>query len=133
MQRDSTSTSSKGPNPDLCGCRTSPYPHYQFTSHYPQAAYTTHYQPYAPPTTAATAQARTATTPITAYQSASYAFNTSTSTATTVATTTAANASAIDTSDIATLNDALGSTGVDLKASHISKKLSSAILIHNCF
>ncbi|KAF5363552.1 hypothetical protein D9756_000097 [Leucocoprinus leucothites] len=85
---------------------TIPYQHYQaYSSHYPQAAYG-HYQ-YATPLTAQTMQAQLArpaatTTPVP---------NTATTT-----TTTAANDTAADTTDIATLNDALGSAGVNLEA-----------------
>lgn len=68
---------------------TTAYSHYQYSQHYPQAAYT-HYQ-YAPaPITAQPQRQQT-----TAAQSAN---------------------SGIDTADVATLNDALGSAGVDLRA-----------------
>ena len=69
----------------------SAYQHYQtYPSHYPQAAYPAHYQAYAPPV--GTTQ-RPATT-----GSASAATNNN-----------------VDTSDLSTLNDALGSAGVDLR------------------
>ncbi|KAI9568355.1 hypothetical protein HD554DRAFT_2038911 [Boletus coccyginus] len=72
---------------------TTPYSHYQYSQHYPQAAYA-HYQ-YAP----AMGAAQTQQWQVTA------------TTATTATTT-----STVDTSDVATLNDALGSAGVDLRA-----------------
>ncbi|KAF8329917.1 transcription initiation factor TFIID component TAF4 family-domain-containing protein [Amanita rubescens] len=72
---------------------TTAYQHYQgYASHYPQAAYPAHYQPYAPPVTAQQNTQRQ--------------------------TTAGGNSTAnnVDTSDVATLNDALGSAGVDLRA-----------------
>ncbi|KDR84255.1 hypothetical protein GALMADRAFT_220044 [Galerina marginata CBS 339.88] len=89
-----------------------------YTSHYPQAAYATHYQPYAPP---AQTQAQSASKPAVAsqYQTSTYSLNTTTTSVTaTAAAAAAANAnnSGMDTADIATLNDALGSAGVDLRA-----------------
>ncbi|GBE80216.1 transcription initiation factor TFIID component TAF4 family-domain-containing protein [Sparassis latifolia] len=72
---------------------TSTYPHYQTYQHYPQASYS-HYQQYAPPQTAQQIQSQ-AVAP-TSRQ--------------------AAQSNAMDTADIATLNDALGSAGVDLRA-----------------
>ncbi|KAI0265844.1 transcription initiation factor TFIID component TAF4 family-domain-containing protein [Gloeopeniophorella convolvens] len=75
--------------------RTPYYPSFQH-SHYPQASYG-HYQPYIPP--AQTAQVQTPA-PVTAA----------------VQRQPAQAASQLDTSDVATLNDALGSAGVDLRA-----------------
>ncbi|KAL4076397.1 transcription initiation factor TFIID component TAF4 family-domain-containing protein [Scleroderma citrinum] len=68
---------------------TTSYSHYQYSQHYPQAAYT-HYQ-YAP-------------TPITQAQRQ------------TTAATVGQASGGMDTADVATLNDALGSAGVDLRA-----------------
>ena len=70
----------------------SAYQHYSYSSHshYPQAAYAAHY-PYTTPQ--------------------------STTTTTTTTTTTAAAATTSTASDITTLNDALGSAGVDLRVS----------------
>ncbi|KAF8885799.1 transcription initiation factor TFIID component TAF4 family-domain-containing protein [Infundibulicybe gibba] len=69
-------------------------PHYQaYASHYPQGAYPTHFQTYAPPPPQLQRpQPAVPTTTVTASNSG------------------------IDTADIATLNDALGSAGVDLRA-----------------
>ncbi|KAJ8586598.1 hypothetical protein M405DRAFT_874978 [Rhizopogon salebrosus TDB-379] len=76
---------------------TTPYSHYQYTHHYPQAAYS-HYS-YVPQQPQLQRQ----------------------QSSTTVAPTIAApqlakTSSGMDTSDVATLNDALGSAGVDLRA-----------------
>ncbi|PPQ75519.1 hypothetical protein CVT26_012543 [Gymnopilus dilepis] len=93
-------------------------PYYQaYTSHYPQAAYATHYQTYAPPATQSTTQtpARPATT-TGQYQTSTYNLGTTTTPATAASTTAASSAGGMDTADIATLNDALGSAGVDLRA-----------------
>ncbi|KAF8967469.1 transcription initiation factor TFIID component TAF4 family-domain-containing protein [Flammula alnicola] len=91
-----------------------------YTSHYPQAAYATHYQAYAPPApqpVAAQQQQQQAQQPLARqpvaqqqYQASTYSLNT--------ATPANANTSSggMDTADIATLNDALGSAGVDLRA-----------------
>lgn len=69
--------------------------------------YPTHYQAYAPPVSAAaTSQAKPATT----YSST---YNTGGSTAN------PSNPGAMDSSDIASLNDALGSAGVDLRVAFI--------------
>ncbi|KAG6330320.1 hypothetical protein ID866_8769, partial [Astraeus odoratus] len=75
---------------------TATYSHYQYSQHYPQAAYA-HYQYAATPMTQPQAQQRQQTTPTVAQPA------------------TNAN-SGIDTADVATLNDALGSAGVDLRA-----------------
>ncbi|KIJ69755.1 hypothetical protein HYDPIDRAFT_104378 [Hydnomerulius pinastri MD-312] len=93
---------------------TTPYSHYQYSQHYPQAAYT-HYQ-YAPPpmTTQAQTQQRQQITTVTA--------QTTSTVATTTATTNANNG--MDTADVATLNDALGSAGVDLRAEEESLQRS---------
>ncbi|KAF8634624.1 hypothetical protein AX15_000801 [Amanita polypyramis BW_CC] len=78
---------------------TTAYQHYQgYTSHYPQAAYPTHYQAYAPPVTAQQSSQRQTTSAPTGNTASSSAANN------------------VDTSDITTLNDALGSAGVDLRA-----------------
>jgi hypothetical protein len=71
--------------------RTSYYTQFQH-SHYPQASYG-HYQPYIPP--APTAQSQTPA-PVTAAVHRQ-------------------PANQLDTADVATLNDALGSAGVDLR------------------
>ncbi|KAJ3574691.1 hypothetical protein NP233_g1600 [Leucocoprinus birnbaumii] len=98
---------------------TIPYQHYQaYSSHYPQAAYG-HYQ-YAPPLTAQTMQAQLSrpaatTTPVP---------NTATTATATTATTAPAATSSVDTTDVATLNDALGSAGVDLRAEEESLQRS---------
>lgn len=74
---------------------TTTYQHYQaYASHYPQAAYG-HYQPYPTPVSTQVSQPA-AQRPATASA--------------------AQTNSGMDTSDIATLNDALGSAGVDLRA-----------------
>ncbi|KAF8644451.1 hypothetical protein AX16_008450 [Volvariella volvacea WC 439] len=86
------------------------YQHYQYTSHYPQAAYT-HYPAYAATLTAA--QQQTAQATATAARPAATATSTVAAVPTAAATT---GAGGVDTSDIATLNDALGSAGVDLRA-----------------
>ncbi|KAH7887324.1 transcription initiation factor TFIID component TAF4 family-domain-containing protein [Phlebopus sp. FC_14] len=83
---------------------TTPYPHYQYSQHYPQAAYT-HYQ-----YTTMAAQAQT--------QQRQQAG------ATTTQVTATATSSTMDTSDVATLNDALGSAGVDLRAEEESLQRS---------
>ncbi|KAJ3489683.1 hypothetical protein NLJ89_g11505 [Agrocybe chaxingu] len=96
--------------------------YYPYTSHYPQAAYATHYQAYAPQVATASATATQTTTPrpqatttTQQYQTSTYSLGTTTAnTATTTAA--AAASSTMDTADIATLNDALGSAGVDLRA-----------------
>lgn len=75
--------------------RPQPYAHYQYTGHYPAGAYTNHYQ-FAPHTSQQQLPA------------SSSRQNTG-----------QAN-SGIDTTDLATLNDALGSAGVDLRVSHIA-------------
>ncbi|EGN94990.1 hypothetical protein SERLA73DRAFT_187265 [Serpula lacrymans var. lacrymans S7.3] len=87
---------------------TAPYSHYQsYTSHYAQAAYA-HYHQYTPhPVTQTQPQQpimarQNTTTPAIASAPAN---NTQSS-----------SNNAIDTADIATLNDALGSAGVDLRA-----------------
>jgi hypothetical protein len=67
--------------------RASPYAHYGYGSHYPQATYPNHFQQYTPQT-----GAQAGTVPRQQGGSA-------------------------DTSDLATLNDALGSAGVDLRVS----------------
>lgn len=101
--------------------RTSAYQHYSYSSHshYPQAAYAAHY-PYAPQSTA-TAGTTAATT----------------ATTTTAATTTQPQASSSSQqrmdaagSDITTLNDALGSAGVDLRVSSLSS-LSLNLFLNN--
>ena len=97
--------------------RATASPYYQaYTSHYPQAAYATHYQTYAPPATQSTTQtpARPATT-TGQYQTSTYNLGTTTTPATAASTTAASGAGGMDTADIATLNDALGSAGVDLR------------------
>jgi hypothetical protein len=76
--------------------RTQYYAQFQH-SHYPQASYG-HYQPYIPP--AQTAQTQTPA-PVTAA----------------VQRQPAQAASQLDTADVATLNDAIGSAGVDLRVS----------------
>ncbi|KAH0840295.1 transcription initiation factor TFIID component TAF4 family-domain-containing protein [Lanmaoa asiatica] len=88
---------------------TSSYSHYQYSQHYPQAAYT-HYQ-YAPAMNTAQTQQRQVTA-------------TTAATATTMTSTTATAASGVDTADVATLNDALGSAGVDLRAEEESLQRS---------
>ncbi|KAG0698688.1 transcription initiation factor TFIID component TAF4 family-domain-containing protein [Suillus ampliporus] len=84
---------------------TTPYS-YQYTHHYPQAAYS-HYS-YVPQPQAQLQRQQTSTTaPVTG------------------ATAQPANAnSGMDTSDVATLNDALGSAGVDLRAEEESLQRS---------
>lgn len=83
---------------------TTPYS-YQYTHHYPQAAYS-HYS-YVPQQPQVQRPQATTTAPATA------------------ATTQPANAnSGMDTSDVATLNDALGSAGVDLRAEEESLQRS---------
>ncbi|KAF8690963.1 hypothetical protein AX14_002867, partial [Amanita brunnescens Koide BX004] len=78
---------------------TAAYQHYQgYASHYPQAAYPTHYQTYAPPITP---------------QQSTQRQTTSAAAGSTGGSSSAAN---VDTADVATLNDALGSAGVDLRA-----------------
>ena len=100
--------------------RTSAYQHYSYSSHshYPQAAYAAHY-PYAPQSTATAGTAAT------------------TATTTTAATTTQPQASSSSQqrmdaagSDITTLNDALGSAGVDLRVSSLSS-LSLNLFLNN--
>ncbi|KAF5387656.1 hypothetical protein D9615_000777 [Tricholomella constricta] len=79
---------------------TTPYQHYQaYASHYPQATYG-HYGSYPTAVAPQTAVAQVAT-PAVQRPTAAPA---------------QASGSGIDTSDIATLNDALGSAGVDLRA-----------------
>jgi hypothetical protein len=78
------------------GARTQYYAQFQH-SHYPQASYG-HYQPYIPP--AQTAQTQTPA-PVTAAVQRQPAQATS----------------QLDTADVATLNDAIGSAGVDLRVS----------------
>ncbi|KAF8637014.1 hypothetical protein AX17_003099 [Amanita inopinata Kibby_2008] len=86
---------------------TTAYQHYQsYASHYPQAAYSAHYQPYAPPITAQQSQVG----------QSSVLGRQASSTTTTAAGAAATGANNVDTADIATLNDALGSAGVDLRA-----------------
>ncbi|KIJ13293.1 hypothetical protein PAXINDRAFT_156576 [Paxillus involutus ATCC 200175] len=84
---------------------TTAYSHYQYSQHYPQAAYA-HYQYVPSPiTTQAQMQQR--------QQAAA------TTTPATVANTTSATAtSGVDTADVATLNDALGSAGVARATRH---------------
>ncbi|KAF9554507.1 hypothetical protein CPC08DRAFT_712837 [Agrocybe pediades] len=92
-------------------------PYYQpYTSHYPQAAYATHYQAYAPAVAAqqTTTPARPAVT--TPYQTSTYSLSTTTAANTAANAATATSSTGMDTADIATLNDALGSAGVDLRA-----------------
>ncbi|KAI0053818.1 hypothetical protein FA95DRAFT_1530859 [Auriscalpium vulgare] len=76
-------------------------PYYPYQSHYPQASYG-HYQPYIPPPQTAQPQ-----TPTPIRQPAQPA------------------ASQLDTADVATLNDALGSAGVDLRAEEETLQRSS--------
>ncbi|KAJ3483794.1 hypothetical protein NLI96_g6079 [Meripilus lineatus] len=77
---------------------TTPYAHYASYQHYPQASYS-HYQ-YPPQQPAASQPSQTPTTVA----------------VTTVAPKQPAQATTMDTTDVATLNDALGSAGVDLRA-----------------
>ena len=90
--------------------RTSYYTQFQH-SHYPQASYG-HYQPYIPPAQAA--QSQTPAPVTAAVQRPSQAAN------------------QLDTADVATLNDALGSAGVDLRVgtpiSILAHTLNSVIL-----
>jgi hypothetical protein len=94
----------------LASPRTSYYTQFQH-SHYPQASYG-HYQPYIPPTQAAQAQTPAPVTAAVQRQPSQ-----------------AANQ--LDTADVATLNDALGSAGVDLRVcapiSILAHTLNSAI------
>ncbi|KDQ57789.1 hypothetical protein JAAARDRAFT_194062 [Jaapia argillacea MUCL 33604] len=85
-----------------------PYTHYQAYQHYPQASYGAHphYQQYIPPVPQQSQQQ-----PQQPAQS-------------TPAPRQAPQASAVDTADIATLNDALGSAGVDLRAEEESLQRS---------
>ncbi|KAJ8585890.1 hypothetical protein M405DRAFT_853520 [Rhizopogon salebrosus TDB-379] len=84
---------------------TTPYSHYQYTHHYPQPAYS-HYS-YVPQQPQLQRQ------------------QSSTTVAPTVAAPQPANTSSgMDTSDVATLNDALGSAGVDLRAEEESLQRS---------
>ncbi|KAG2105037.1 transcription initiation factor TFIID component TAF4 family-domain-containing protein [Suillus discolor] len=84
--------------------RTTPYS-YQYTHHYPQAAYS-HYS-YVPQQPQVQRPQASTTAPVTA------------------ATTQPANVNnGMDTSDVATLNDALGSAGVDLRAEEESLQRS---------
>ncbi|KAK2463740.1 hypothetical protein APHAL10511_004233 [Amanita phalloides] len=77
---------------------TTAYQHYQgYASHYPQAAYPAHYQSYAPPVTAQQSTPRPASSAAGGGASSNAGNN-------------------VDTTDITTLNDALGSAGVDLRA-----------------
>ena len=82
------------------GTRTQYYTQFQH-SHYPQASYG-HYQPYIPP--AQTAQTQT---PGLAIQRQP-----------------AQAASQLDTADVATLNDAIGSAGVDLRVRPLPRRSS---------
>ncbi|KAG9317858.1 hypothetical protein JVU11DRAFT_2085 [Chiua virens] len=88
---------------------TTAYSHYQYSQHYPQAAYT-HYQYASAMNTAQTQQrqvtAATSTTPAAAASASGTA------------------TSGVDTADVATLNDALGSAGVDLRAEEESLQRS---------
>ena len=90
--------------------RTSYYTQFQH-SHYPQASYG-HYQPYIPPAQAT--QSQTPAPVTAAVQRPSQAAN------------------QLDTADVATLNDALGSAGVDLRVgtpiSILAHTLNSVIL-----
>jgi hypothetical protein len=92
--------------------RTSYYTQFQH-SHYPQASYG-HYQPYIPPAQAAQSQTPA---PVTAamQRQPSQAAN------------------QLDTADVATLNDALGSAGVDLRVcapiSIFTHRLNSVVLL----
>ncbi|KAI0321989.1 transcription initiation factor TFIID component TAF4 family-domain-containing protein [Amylostereum chailletii] len=81
--------------------------YYQYSQHYPQASYG-HYQPYIPQPAAHTQ----------AQPSAATAVARPVAPATT-------SASQLDTADVATLNDALGSAGVDLRAEEESLQRTS--------
>ncbi|KAL0950367.1 hypothetical protein HGRIS_010333 [Hohenbuehelia grisea] len=85
-------------DPALQQQSATPTQYYQ--SYYPQAAYAPQYHSYAPPTTAQPAVTTTPIQPATVARPA----------------TQQASNSGVDTADIATLNDALGSAGVDLRA-----------------
>ncbi|OCH94472.1 hypothetical protein OBBRIDRAFT_121415 [Obba rivulosa] len=95
----------------LLRCRTA-YTHYQHYQHYPQASYG-HYQQYVPPQTQTQTQTQT-TVPAPVQPVAS----------TSRPTTQTTQSNAVDTADIATLNDALGSAGVDLRAEEESLQRS---------
>ncbi|KAH9032744.1 transcription initiation factor TFIID component TAF4 family-domain-containing protein [Lactarius hengduanensis] len=84
-------------SPGLSRSRTSYYTQFQH-SHYPQASYG-HYQPYIPP-----AQAAQSLTPAPVTAAVQRQLSQA--------------ANQLDTSDVATLNDALGSAGVDLRVPH---------------
>ncbi|KIM35005.1 hypothetical protein M413DRAFT_449957 [Hebeloma cylindrosporum] len=102
--------------------QTAGSPYYQYTSHYPQAAYATHYNTYAPQTTQgqqSQTQTQRTPAPIAPYQTSTYSLNTSGNAGAVGAPSGAGantSSSGMDTSDVATLNDALGSAGVDLRA-----------------
>ncbi|KAG5644806.1 hypothetical protein DXG03_007628 [Asterophora parasitica] len=85
---------------------TTPYQHYQYATHYPQATYG-HYGAY---TAAVASQTAVATPPV----------QRPTTTVNPAAAQSSNANSGMDTSDIATLNDALGSAGVDLRVLWIS-------------
>lgn len=85
------------------------YQHYPYTSHYPQAAYAGHY-PYTAPQSASA----TTTTTQTQQQASSSSSSSQQQQQTRQP---AQYSSNMDTADIATLNDALGSAGVDLRVS----------------
>ncbi|RPD67445.1 hypothetical protein L226DRAFT_566155 [Lentinus tigrinus ALCF2SS1-7] len=90
---------------------TTPYSHYQY-SHYAQTSYS-HYPQYAPQThqPASTSQTQTQATSTPQPTVASTVIRPATQ-----PTQTQTQQSGVDTTDVATLNDALGSAGVDLRA-----------------
>ncbi|KAF5322518.1 hypothetical protein D9619_000185 [Psilocybe cf. subviscida] len=99
--------------------------YYPYSSHYPQAAYATHYQAYQPLAQQQQAQQQQTTQHLTRplttqpqYQTSTYSLSTAAASTPTSAPAPAAatTTGTMDTADIATLNDALGSAGVDLRA-----------------
>ena len=102
-------------------CRTTAYQHYPYTSHshYPQYAFS-YTSPVTPQSTTTTATATTSQTQQQQPQSSSSSSSQQTrqySTSTYNINASANASSGMDTADIATLNDALGSAGVDLRVS----------------
>jgi hypothetical protein len=98
--------------------RTTAYQHYPYTSHYPQAAYATHYS-YASPQSTTTTAAATTTTQTQQPQSSSLSSQQTRQYSTNTYNINASASNGMDVADIATLNDALGSAGVDLRVSFL--------------
>ena len=113
----------------------SAYQHYPYTSHYPQAAYATHYS-YASPQPTTTTGAATTTTQ-TQQQSSSSSSQQTRQYSTNTYSINASASNGIDVDDIATLNDALGSAGVDLRVSSLLsfslKKISLCLIKTHAF